>query len=183
MREKIPITNELPKDNYGFTELSRKSRETTNPQPEQTLPNKEVDIEKLTKRVKEHARSSSDILPNHTDHNPAFTTRHHRSSNTASSTLKQAQNTLSSPERQFSKIIHNSKVETISDAVGGTIARPSGLLWGGIFSLIGSVGVLLVCRYYGYEYNYLIGIASFAGGYFIGFLLEGLAKAMQRRPR
>lgn len=182
MREKIPITNELHEDNYGFAELSRKSRETTNSQPEQTFPNKEVDIEKLTKIVKEHARSSSDILPSHTDHSPAFITRH-RSSNTASSTLKQAQNTLSAPERQFSKIIHNSKVETISDAAGGTIARPSGLLWGGIFSLIGSVGVLLVCRYYGYEYNYLIGMASFAGGYFMGFLLEGLAKAMQRRPR
>jgi hypothetical protein len=86
---------------------------------------------------------------------------------------KQIQRQLKTPDRMFSKVIHQPAVEAVSNATEGTIGRPSGLLMGGLFSLIASSTVLYICRHYGYEYNFLIGSASFIGGFALGILLEG----------
>ncbi|HYF97062.1 MAG TPA: hypothetical protein VD947_03420, partial [Patescibacteria group bacterium] len=61
-----------------------------------------------------------------------------------------------------------------------TIARPSGLLIGGLSAFVISLVVLAFCRYYGYEYNYLIGILSFPVGFFMGILGEGVIKTLKR---
>jgi hypothetical protein len=87
--------------------------------------------------------------------------------------LRKVQSKLPAPERAFSKVIHQPIVEQISDVTSETIARPSGLLAGGLFSVMASVGVLIVCRYYGYEYNFLIGLMAFVGGFVCGISLEG----------
>ncbi|MBW3569096.1 hypothetical protein KY385_03115 [Candidatus Parcubacteria bacterium] len=94
--------------------------------------------------------------------------------------LKKVQSNLPVYQRQFSKFIHNPKVEKLSDATGTTIARPSGLLFAGIFSFIASLAVLTICRYFGYEYNYLIGLASLGGGFLAGLFLEAFLKIVKK---
>lgn len=83
-------------------------------------------------------------------------------------------------ERRFSRIIHQPVVEEISNLAEGTVARPSGLLFGGIFSVLSSLLVLYIARHYGYEYNFLVGIVSFAGGFALGLLLEGLWRVFHK---
>ncbi|MBI5357427.1 hypothetical protein HZB74_01110 [Candidatus Saccharibacteria bacterium] len=90
------------------------------------------------------------------------------------------QKELPKHQRVFSKFIHNSKVDKISEATGATVARPSGLLAAGTFSLVASIGVLTICRYFGYEYNYLIGLVSLGAGFLIGIIFEGVIRIFKR---
>lgn len=91
-------------------------------------------------------------------------------------TIKQVQKQLPTADRAFSKVVHQPAVEAVSNAAEATVARPYGLLVGGIFSLISSIGVLYICRHYGYEYNFLVGLAAFGGGFIVGIVGEGLFK-------
>lgn len=99
---------------------------------------------------------------------------------TLQSNLKKIQKDLSIPERKFSNIIHKPAIETVSEAASKTLARPSGLLFGGIFALAGNLLTLALSRYYGYEYNYLIGVMSFAAGFFLGLIFELSYRKMLR---
>lgn len=181
MKEKLPINYESKEVDYGENDLHEKLKHHQEVNAETAPRIEHEDIEKLSKKVHEHARSSSDILDDHSEQTapPAFQT-HSKHPHTASQTLNQAQRRLKPLEQKFSHVIHNPAVDTASNIAGGTVARPSGLLWGGIFSLIGSIGVIVICRYYGYEYNYLIGLASFAGGFIVGLILEAGLKLVKR---
>ncbi len=89
-------------------------------------------------------------------------------------TLKVVRKQLPASERVMSRLIHQAQVEAVSNAAEGTVARPSGLLGAGVFSVITSLAVLYICRHYGYEYNFFIGLASLAAGFALGILGEGL---------
>lgn len=91
-------------------------------------------------------------------------------------TLKAVRKQLPQSQRVMSKIIHQAQIEAVSNAAESTVARPSGLLFGGLCSALCSLLVLYICRHYGYEYNFFIGIASFAGGFAIGVIGEALLK-------
>ncbi len=95
--------------------------------------------------------------------------------------LKNIQNRLSKPDRFLSKIIHQDKVETVSNIAGQTIARPSGILAGGLFALIGSSVVLYASRHYGFRYNFSIFVLLLVGGYFLGLLVELAVGVIKRR--
>ncbi len=97
-----------------------------------------------------------------------------------SQAIKRIQKHLKPSERRFSKVIHNSKVETVSDITGGTLARPSGLLYGGIFSLVTSLGFYLIARHYGYEYPYIIGVLFFIGGFVLGLIIELISRTIRK---
>lgn len=87
-------------------------------------------------------------------------------------TLRRTQSKLSAPSRVFSKIIHQPAVEAVSEVAGKTIARPSGILVGGITAFLGSSLFLWIARHYGYEYNFLLFACFFVGGFFIGLFVE-----------
>lgn len=94
--------------------------------------------------------------------------------------MREVQRKETPSQRTFSKFIHNPAVESVSNAAEGTVARPSGLLFGGLFSAIAGLGVLYICNHYGYEYNFTFGLASFVGGFFLGLLIEGLWRLFRK---
>jgi hypothetical protein len=100
--------------------------------------------------------------------------------NSRNQTLRRVQKQLPASERTFSRVIHQPAVETLSDVVGGSLARPSGLLFAGLCSIISSLIILYICRHYGYEYNFLIGLVFMAGGFVLGLLLEAVYKIFKR---
>lgn len=87
-------------------------------------------------------------------------------------TLASVRRKLSPPERQFSKLVHKPAVEKTSDVLGKTIARPSGILFGGIFSFVLSLGAYLLARHLGGELHYSIFSLTFVGGYVFGLFVE-----------
>jgi len=95
-------------------------------------------------------------------------------------TLTSVRRHLSAPEKQLSKFIHAPVVEKISDFGGKTVARPSGILLGGIFSFVGSLGVYLLARHLGGELRYSIFAATFIAGYLLGLVVELIWRLVAR---
>ncbi len=95
--------------------------------------------------------------------------------------LKKTQSQLSTPEKSFSKTIHNPAVEKVSDITAKTVARPSGILFGGIGAFVGSLVILLISKRSGFTYNYLIFVLIFIFGYFVGLIAELLYRAVKPR--
>jgi hypothetical protein len=84
---------------------------------------------------------------------------------------------LTAPNKALSKVIHQPVVNAISSVGEKTVARPSGVLAGGIFALIGSSFFLYMSKHYGFQYNYLLFFMFFVGGFFIGLILELIGRA------
>lgn len=96
-------------------------------------------------------------------------------------TMTRVRKKLSPIEKPLSKVIHNPIVDKTSEVVGKTIARPSSVLGGAFFALIGTSALLWITRHYGYEYNYLVVIMMFAIGMIVGISIEALVKLKDRR--
>lgn len=102
---------------------------------------------------------------------------------TYSRTLKRVQERLSKPEQAMSKVMHNKTVEKVSDELGKTAARPSGILGGGIMSLVGSFVLLYMTKKYGFEYNFFIFFVLLAAGFALGVVLELAIHAFRKARR
>lgn len=97
--------------------------------------------------------------------NIAKTLRMHRN-------LRSLQSKLKPAEKSFSKVIHQPLVSKISESASKTVARPSGILGGGIVAFIGCVGYQILARYYGLPYNFSFFILFFVSGFGLGLLGE-----------
>ena len=95
-------------------------------------------------------------------------------------TLNRVQRQLSPGQRVFSKTIHSNVVEKASNIGEKTIARPIGIIFGGIFALLGSVFSAYLAKQFGMKYNPIVFCILFVGGYLIGSILELLYKLIRR---
>jgi cobalamin biosynthesis Mg chelatase CobN len=140
-------------------------------------------FEKINEQLKE-ALEKQKPLRHEQQESSSSGTGHYAStglrSHALNTTVKRTQRQLSGAERTFSKVIHQPAVDAVSNAAEATVARPYSLLVGGLFSAAASLAVLYICRHYGYEYNFLIGLASFAGGFVLGLVAEGLYRLFKR---
>lgn len=98
-------------------------------------------------------------------------------------TLRRTRQQLPTLARPFSSLIHQPGVEAVSDFAGKTVARPSGVLMGGITAFVGSSIFLWAAKHYGYEYNFLLFALFFVGGFFAGLLLELVIHLVQRKSK
>jgi preprotein translocase subunit SecF len=89
-------------------------------------------------------------------------------------TMQSVERELSAPERVFSKIIHTKTVETVSDTVGSTVARPNAILAGSICAFVLVLVVYLVARDRGYGLSGFETIGAFIIGWIIGVLIDFL---------
>ena len=81
----------------------------------------------------------------------------------------------------MSRIIHQPAIDAASEATAKTIARPSGILGGGICAFAGSLFFLYFAKHDGFHYNYLLFLVFFIGGFAIGLLFEVLVWALYAR--
>ncbi len=131
-------------------------------------------IEDLKNTVEQEAKSSeeTDLAEQPEAQKHEFGAYTALKSDTYGRTLKRVQQKLSAPERAMSKVMHNKTVEKVSDGVGKTAARPSGILGGGIVSLLGSFVLLYMTKKYGFEYNFLMFFIFLAAGFILGVVIE-----------
>lgn len=92
--------------------------------------------------------------------------------------LHRIQTQLPKSQRSFSKFIHNRGVEAVSEAGGKTVARPSGLLGGGIVAFVGTLALVIISRHYGFSYNFFVFIALLVGGFFVGLVIELIVRGI-----
>lgn len=94
-------------------------------------------------------------------------------------TLKKVRTQLSAPEKALSTAIHNPTVDKVSEVAGKTVARPSGILFGGIGAFAGSLFLLIISKRSGFTYNYLAFVLIFVAGYFVGLIVELFYRALR----
>ncbi len=111
----------------------------------------------------------------------SFGTSKHLKADAYKQALKRVRSGLNIPERTLSRIVHQKTVESVSNAAGKTVARPSALLGGGIGAFIGSAMLLYVSRHNGFTYNYTVFFVLFIGGFFAGALIELVIKVLFRK--
>lgn len=142
-------------------------------------------IERILDKIETEAESAEKIKQHHLDHTKKtsgpITIGGELRKRSLNDSLEKVQRSLPGPQKAFSKVVHQPVVDAISEASAKTIARPSGLLMGGVMSLISSLGVLFICRYYGYRYNFLIGMVAFVGGFILGILIEAVLALGNRK--
>lgn len=176
-----PKSSELDKKN--LEKLSEENYERMRKDAEKAE-SKSDSIEAIQERIEKAALSKEDIKTNAAETTASESTL--RASTELKGAafrqrLKEIQRNETPLQRTFSKFIHQPAVENVSNAAEGTIARPSGLLFGGLFSVVSSIAILYICRHYGYEYNFLIGIVFFVGGFFLGLIIEGMWRIFRKR--
>jgi hypothetical protein len=136
----------------------------------------ELNLAKLREQAKTEAKDSSETkaleTPDANEPSTPLGMQHLLKSDAYKQGLKRIQQRLSSPNRAFSKVVHNKAVETISNVSATTVARPSGLLGGSICAFLGSLILLYSAKHYGFRYNYLMFAIFFVGGFVVGLVLE-----------
>jgi hypothetical protein len=95
--------------------------------------------------------------------------------------LAHVQHKLRPGERQFSKVVHQPLVRRVSEVASTSVARPSGILGGGIFAFLGSSIYLYLARSADIRYNFTFFIGFFVGGFILGLLVEYLVSRLRRR--
>lgn len=141
-------------------------------------------IDKILNTIEKEAKSSETIHKHHLDGHKhtsgpvGFGAELRKRS--VDDNLKKIQRELPRPQKTFSKFVHKPVINAISEVSGKTIARPSGLLFAGLLSVVTSFGLLIACRYYGYRYNFLIGLVALGVGFGLGLVLELIFSLFRR---
>lgn len=170
--------NQLEKDG-SKAELDQKVEATVE------KPKTQEEIKDLAKSVQEKAESGEKTLralddSQNTTVNPSYIGKSLRD-NSLKQVLTRTRKRLPFDQKVLSKIVHGPIIDTVSEVSGKTVARPSGLAMGGAFSLVTSLFVLWASYFFGYEYNFLVGIMAFVGGFFVSLIIELFLKVLFRR--
>jgi hypothetical protein len=86
--------------------------------------------------------------------------------------MSKVQGHLSAPEKLASRVLHQPTIEKAAEVGSKTIARPSGVLMGSIFSFVTSLATYYFAKQNGYDMTYGIFLASFVGGFLLGVAIE-----------
>jgi hypothetical protein len=145
-------------------EKANKTQETS----KDTIEHIKQSIESTAISGKEYSVGEKESKPT----NHSFGVTKHLKKDAYKRVIKKTQNNLSKTEKTFSKAIHNPVIEKVSDVSAKTVARPSGILFGSIGAFVASLVIYFISKRSGFEYNYLLFVMVFVGGYFIGLIAE-----------
>lgn len=175
-KEKVEVAPEIINDVID--------KPAINPETEKEISDKKAEIARANiddlAKSKEEVPVSSDLSADNKESETRWTSKE-LLSQTYQRSLVSIQNRLSNPEKSLSKAVHNPIVEKTSEFVGKTAARPSGILFGSIFSFVGSLVGYIIARRLGGELPYSIFAFLFVGGFMIGLLLEILILFYRKR--
>ena len=180
MSESLKHGGEHKTEAIDLVEQSRKNLERIREKAENSAEKSPEDLKKVQKSVETQAVSGKELS---VGENESTSTGNSTSLNqkeiklhTYNKTMRQVRRKLTKSERVLSKVVHNKPIEAISDVSSKTVARPSGIVGGGIAALCGSLFLLYMTKNYGFEYNYFLFVLFFVGGFFIGMTIEALIR-------
>ena len=86
--------------------------------------------------------------------------------------MSRIQGGLPTNNRFFSKIIHHKTIETISEVIGSTLARPNAILFGAIFAFVSSLTLYIIAKTIGYALSGSESIIAFGIGWLGGLMYD-----------
>jgi hypothetical protein len=182
MSEKINFNNH-EKASSPNEKVNHKPEIDTN-NPEKNIHQHEKHIESIRHGIEKQALSVETINQNQEAANDQPVYHQHITkqikAQTYKITLSNVQKNLPKWQASFSKIIHQEKIESISEIGAKTIARPSGILTGSLIALMGGVLIVLVANRVGFSITPFVFIVLFAFGYLLGIVLELVFKSLKK---
>lgn len=148
--------------------LTEKDR--VNTQHEREIARREV--QEQAKSAAEHSRPQAEQSKTIT---PSTRADKLHSFNTVMHHVRQS---MTKPEKQFSKFIHQPAVEKASEAIGKTVARPSGIFGASVAAFIGLFFIYSVARFAGFSLSGsempILLLIGFLAGVFIEWLIKSI---------
>lgn len=184
MNERITSHEVGSSEKLHLTELAQENLKRVQEAAEQAETPDASKIEHIQQQVEEQAISGHEYTVGEREAAPAshtFGAHKQLKADSYKRTLSHIQNKLSWPEKTFSKRIHGAQAEKLSSIGAQTIARPWGILIGGLAAFVGSLVVLVLASHYGFRYNFSLFIILFFGGYILGSCLELLGHLVHKK--
>ncbi len=138
-------------------------------------------IDSLQEQVEQQAVSGKEITIGEresTHHDSPIGVQRELKADAYKRSLQKIRKELPWPDRALSKLTHQPYIEAISEFSGKTIARPSGILGGGVISTLGSGALLYIAKHYGFKYNFLAFLILFMAGFAVGLIVELLLRLL-----
>lgn len=177
MSEKEPTIQDIDPgskvENITFNHVDSKEQLSAHDEKErreQIIESARTDIENIAESGNDNP-ALQDISNDNKDNEVKWTSKE-LLAQTYDRTLSSIRNRLKKPDKTFSKVIHQPVIEKSSEIVGATVARPSGILFGGVFSFVGSLLSYLLAKRLGGELPYSIFALFFVGGFVFGVIVE-----------
>ena len=182
MSEKMQPGGEQKLENIDTSGELKKLKEQLEARSEQAPDNKEA-VPVLEKRAEQAAISGKEIAVGEREQpkQSSFGQQKDMKNLAYKRTLTRAQSQLSALERAFSKVVHHPVVEKVSNVGAQTVARPSGIMGGGLAAALGTGFVLFLGKTYGFTYNYLLFVLLFIAGFVLGLAVELILKISRRK--
>ena len=96
-------------------------------------------------------------------------------------TMKEVRQEMNLASRITSGIIHNRAVETTSDFIASTIARPNALLSGSVAAFLSVTLLYFFAKNYGYQLSGFETIGAFALGWLLGILYDYISIGLRNK--
>lgn len=183
-----PNTRESNEAYDNLQHNSQQSRESSQTNSEYRSTTKE-EIDQITNEAKSRAtaetnESQAEKINNQIHSNPSNSTPYIDKSvkkQALSQELAQIRQELTKSDRLLSKTIHQPKIQKLSEISAKTVARPYGLIVGGLLAFIGSLAYYLFTKYYGLHYYSIVFIILFISGYILSSLIEIIVKSIAKK--
>lgn len=149
-------------------------------------PNKQADdLDQLRSTIDQQAPTSEDIAKPHLHDQDNQHRSHHYITKKIKATqykqtIKEVQANLTPTQKRFSTIIHQPAIERVSEVGAKTIARPTGIVSGALFALIGSLIIMYIARHIGFEIPTTIFGLLFIVGFVFGIIAEFVLHLFKR---
>lgn len=191
MAEKLNIQPEAPKDNPEVARSSEHGKSETaehhaaKRHESAAKHDQQEQLKESRETIERQARSSEDLSKldrSNNERSNAHTAPPTRELQEMAKDrlLRSVRRRLPAPERALSKFMHAKPVETVSAVGEKTIARPYGLLGGGLSAFVGSALTFYMAKHYGFRYNLFLFFTFFAAGYIIATVLEVIVRSVRR---
>lgn len=161
-------------------------------------------LEKAAERLKERAEKEAEKDRTHEKHEARKSAEHeaisgkehapggsekkskkepvHRSHKqmTYKATMRRVEGRLPAYQRGFSRFVNNDRVDKVSNVASKTVARPSGLLGGGVVAFVALLVVTFYASRYGWEVSGSEFVIFVAVGWVLGLIAELVLKLVRR---
>jgi hypothetical protein len=183
MAEKLSVQPEAPRQTPERQHNTEHHRSKEHPlKPSEARPDQQEQIKASREAVEHQAKSSQEMasFDAGSERTPTPPPTRELQDMAKNRLLKSIRRELPASQRALSKFVHAKPVETVSAVGEKTIARPYGLLGGGLAAFIGTALTFYMAKHYGFRYNLFLFFTFFIAGYVIATVIEVFVRAVRR---